>query len=89
MYIVASSISAPAPCKKDLAYNQRDMPLFLQYCSMQLSVAVQEVLRKMILDTENKGELWTRQWDKVPLPVLSAGASHPVMPSAATGRPSK
>lgn len=53
---------------------------------------LQERVKQMIKDSQAKGEMWTRDWDNVPLPITKLGASHDVLPSPtlpASGRPSK
>lgn len=53
---------------------------------------LQERVKQMIKDSQAKGEMWTRDWDNVPLPITKLGASQDVLPSPpppTNGRPSK
>ena len=57
-----------------------------------LGDCLQDRVRTMIKDSQAKGEMWTRDWDNVPLPIVKLGAPHDVLPSPpppANGRPSK
>lgn len=55
-------------------------------------VGVQAKLKDMIAEARAKGEMWTRDWDKVPFPVSSAAAARSarvVKAPAGTGRASR
>ncbi len=55
-------------------------------------VGVQAKLRHMIDDATAKSEMWTRDWDKAPFPLLAAAAAKParvVTAPAGTGRASR
>lgn len=55
-------------------------------------VGVQAKLREIIDDARAKGEMWTRDWDKVPFPLSAAAAAKParvVTAPAGKGRASR
>ena len=57
-----------------------------------ISVGVQAKLRVIIDDATAKGEMWSRDWDKVPFPLSAAAAAKPVRAVTAvagTGRASR
>lgn len=72
----------PEPAKADNPTASENWPPSLKlYVERSFKIApfrqrskLQQVLRTVITDAQRKGELWTRAWDKLPLPDLTQSA---------------
>ncbi|KAL0032249.1 hypothetical protein WJX79_000691 [Trebouxia sp. C0005] len=97
-YTKVAEVKKPEPAA---AVPSRDFPpslhSFVQRCFNDPAAgsdktALQAKLREIIDDARAKGEMWTRDWDKVPFPLSAAAAAKParvVTAPAGKGRASR